>query len=110
MTVTEFDALLERRLRSIREVLASKANDYATTDRLHNFKSAGELGGPPAEVLWGYMLKHLVRLRDLAFGVKPTSPGVVNEVVGDAINYLILLEAVFLEKDIAEHTERVANL
>ena len=98
MTSEEFDALLERRISRTRAVLASKAGEYATGhDRLHNFNRASVLRGKPApSVLLGMLIKHWVSLEDLVDGMKhgPLSEAVIDEKVGDAVNYLILLEAV----------------
>lgn len=102
MTAAEFNCVLGRRLARTREVLAAKADEYASeTDRLHNFKRAAELGSDtPAEALLGMLRKHWVSLMDLAdrsfLGV-PIPAAVVDEKIGDAVNYLILLEAVLLE-------------
>lgn len=103
MTATEFQAILDSRLDKIRAVLASKAGEYATDkDRLHNFKrSAGLMGRSRFEVCAAFMTKHLTSIFDM---VDERSRGVhvpperVDEKIGDAVNYLILLEALFLEK------------
>jgi hypothetical protein len=49
------------------------------------------------EALWGMALKHLISVMDLVAGRLPASKATVDEKVGDLINYLILLEAVFAE-------------
>lgn len=100
MTVQEFNVLLERRIQRIRDVLQSKANEYATDDRLHNFKAQllDNLKETPEQVLWGYLRKHLQSIYDLIMGVKEPTAESVNEKIGDSINYLILLEALFDER------------
>lgn len=40
MKVEEFNKLLELRINRIRVSLVEKAKEYATDDRLHNFKEA----------------------------------------------------------------------
>lgn len=98
MTSQQFDTILNDRMEKIKSVLASKATEYATEDRLHNFKSTGtEFGQTPTEVCWGYMFKHLTSVKDLAFGFKPVTAAMIDEKVGDAINYLVLTEALFRE-------------
>ena len=96
----EFGKIVERRLGKIQEVLASKAEEYsAGFDRLYNFKAAaGMSGGTPGSALWGMLTKHLVNVRDLAEGRLEATPELMDEKIGDAINYLILLEAVLKEE------------
>jgi len=40
----KFDKLLERRIELIKSVLSSKGEEYGTSDRLHNFKVAANIG------------------------------------------------------------------
>lgn len=100
MTNKEFNELLEQRISSIKETLGVKAREYASEDdRLHNFKHAAFINlMTPPEALWGMATKHLVSVIDLIEHRQPLSVEAVNEKVGDLINYLILLEAVFKEK------------
>ena len=101
MTHEEFDQLLERRLNLIRDILSNKAVEYATEDRLYNFKRAAVIGETtPALALKGMLLKHLVCVFDLidAYdGIDIHLHTVVDEKIGDSINYLILLEAILKE-------------
>ena len=104
MTNADFDTLLGERLAKIGSVLASKGQEYAsTTDRLHNFKRAADiLRGSRFQACGAFMTKHLVSVFDLieqrSRGVF-VDPALVDEKIGDAINYLILLEALFAEKE-----------
>lgn len=106
MTAAEFDAILSARLDKIKSVLASKGAEYASDkDRLHNFKRAASdfpssgIDGP-ADALLGMMRKHWVSIADLV-DRKATNGEVgraaIDEKIGDAINYLILLEAILVE-------------
>lgn len=102
MTSTEFDTILEARLDSTRSVLSTKAGEYATAaDRLHNFKRAAELlRTTKAKACLGFLTKHLVSIVDMAEGhdddcLPPVA--LVNEKIGDAICYLVLLEALLKE-------------
>lgn len=98
MDAATFTKLLESRICKIRDTLVTKAAEYATADRLYNFKAGAELSGKgPKEVCWDYMVKHLVSISDMARGVRPATPASIDEKIGDAINYLILLEALFHE-------------
>ncbi len=98
MTTEEFEDILEERLFQIRRTLSAKAAEYATDDRLHNFKVAARVNNTtPARALWGMFTKHLVSVIDMVEGrIEPTDK-LVDEKVGDMINYLILLEAVLKE-------------
>lgn len=107
----EFTALLERRLTLTQRVLGTKAAEYATDrDRLHNFNTAAKdfsvTGETPAQCLWGMARKHVVSIQDM---IEQSARGkvfdiaVLDEKIGDAINYLILLEGILQE-------ERVANV
>jgi hypothetical protein len=94
-----FRELVVTRLNVIQGTLASKAKEYASEDRLYNFKRAAEMSRTtPIEALKGMMLKHLVSVFDLMEGKLENTAYLVNEKVGDAINYLILLEALLEEK------------
>lgn len=102
MTAETFNKIVEEQIEQIRAVLQSKAAGYATEgDRLHNFKTcANEFGGTPEQALWGYLLKHLTSIRDLVNGVRQPTKEVVDEKIGDSINYLILLKGLFLERGV----------
>ena len=99
MKNAEFDKILEARLWKIKDTLSSKAKEYATDgDRLHNFKASARLNGETVpEALWGMATKHLVSVLDMVKGRTAPTEAMVNEKVGDMINYLILLEAVFAD-------------
>jgi hypothetical protein len=99
MDTKNFNDVVERRITAIRNVLAGKAKEYAIGDRLYNFKrAAGILNTTPEKALAGMFVKHLVSVMDLIEGsIEPTQV-MVDEKVGDTINYLILLEALFTEK------------
>jgi len=102
MTHEDFNKLLEDRLAKTRAVLAAKSQEYATDgDKLHNFKRAGALQGiHPAKALIGMWAKHLVSVLDLADDVARgdvSRLGLLDEKIGDAVNYLILLEALMTE-------------
>jgi len=98
MNAERFEAILESRLFSVRQVLGDKAKEYAVGDRLYNFKRAAEiLRTTPQRALAGMLVKHLVSVLDLVEGSISPTENMVNEKIGDAINYLILLEAMLKE-------------
>lgn len=99
MTAKQFNVVLETQIDSIRKVLGFKANEYASADRLHNFKeTARQFGGTPSEACWGFMLKHLTGIGDMCKGLKPATPAMLDERIGDVINYMILLKAILTEQ------------
>jgi hypothetical protein len=110
MTSDEFGVILEQRIVDMRRVLETKAGEYASSsDRLHNFKTAAQLfprnphghGESPQEALLGMMRKHWVSIADMVSGTAHNivySDGLIDEKIGDAVNYLILLEAILKEK------------
>lgn len=98
MTEKEFQEVLNARLIKIKETLSSKAKEYATDmDKLHNFNVGARLTGQTRErVLWGFALKHYISFLDILDGLdkgKLPSEAMVDEKVGDLINYLVLVEA-----------------
>ena len=100
MTDKEFDGLIENRIQSIRTVLKSKQEEYAiVSDRFHNFRVAARLENTtPMKALLGMRVKHEVSIRDLVDGNMLLSEKLIEEKIGDSINYLILLEGLLKEK------------
>lgn len=100
MNSEEFEQILTSRVGSIVLTLSSKAKEYASGgDRLHNFKVAARImNKSPEEALQGMMIKHLVSVFDLIDDRLENTSAMVNEKIGDTINYLILLEAIFAEQ------------
>lgn len=101
MTPQAFDRVLSDRMKKTRALLARKSKEYGPKDRLSNFKKAAHLqGGRPERACFGFLVKHLVSLADLVAeqenGVDAPAP-MWEEKIGDAVAYLILLEACVLE-------------
>lgn len=94
----QFTEILSARIQAIVDTLGSKAKEYAIGDRLYNFKRAAEISRTtPAKALAGMWMKHVVSVIDLIEGSTEPTAERINEKIGDAINYLILLEAIFAE-------------
>jgi hypothetical protein len=110
MNSKKFNEIIERRLDLIEDTLTKKAAEYAINDdRLHNFnKAAAFTSKSREECLWGMALKHLVSVTDIidkvSVGELP-SKHLLDEKIGDLINYLCLLEVSIVEK--IENNERV---
>lgn len=102
MDTKRFNEVIETRLNKCCSVLLTKADEYATEDRLHNFKVAAELQNcTPITALGGMMCKHTVSVYDLIRdheAGKTISTEMWDEKIGDSINYLLLLTALITEE------------
>jgi len=105
MNTKQFARILDSRLEKISNVLSAKAGEYSSDiDRLHNFKVAAQLEVEPItpeRALVGMWRKHLVSVLDMVDGLdrgKLPSEAMIDEKIGDTINYGILLEALFRER------------
>lgn len=100
----DFDDIVDNRCTQIKEVLSNKAKEYASDgDRFHNFRVAGRMANTtPEKALAGMKLKHDVSVSDLIewAGSSPEklTCALINEKIGDSINYLILLEGLLKER------------
>ena len=106
MTSEKFNLILEETLDKCKNTLGVKAEEYATSDRLHNFKVAAEIQNcTPMTALAGMMAKHTVSVYDLIgraeYGVDVPLE-LWDEKIGDHINYLILLSAMVRENEKTE--------
>ena len=103
MDASEFNCVLERRILDLRQTLLAKGQEYAYGDRLSNFKDAASfLGTTPQLALFGFVAKHIIALKDFlvedAKGVHITRE-MLDEKIGDICCYMILLDALFTEKE-----------
>jgi len=114
----EFDKIINEVIETIKKTLKSKGKEYVmeNDDRFINFKRGAKVKGTtPEDVLLGYWLKHLISIFDiidkitienkksgLMFIINPKNINIpeeiVNEKIGDAINYLILLKGLLKER------------
>lgn len=98
MSSEVFERLLNEQLDRSRDVLCTKANEYATGDRLHNFRVAAGLRGCSLEqAVAGMMAKHTVSVYDMCESGKDYPIALWAEKITDSINYLLLLNAVVRE-------------
>ena len=102
MTREDFSRRVEKRIDLIRQTLLTKHKEYAKDDNVfRNFDEAAgglSLHSTSPEVLWSYMTKHLVSIKDIVSDNVPVTSEVVSEKIGDVINYLILLEAMLNQR------------
>ena len=103
ITEQQFDSLIIERCEKISKTLVEKGKEYRRNeDPLHNFRVAAKVQNTTEEkALWGFAVKHYVSfldiLNDIEKGILPKEE-VVDEKIGDLINYLILCEASIKEK------------
>jgi hypothetical protein len=100
MKRTEFNKLVDKRKELIESVLQKKGAEYADdVNVFHNFEEGAKMSfhNNREMVAWEYMIKHLQSIKDMISNNKPYSEHIIREKFGDAINYLILMEAMMLE-------------
>lgn len=112
MNHEEFEACFEEQVSQSREVLINKAKEYASDeDRLHNFnRSASLMGGRPEKACWGFMVKHLTSLSDMVESGKDYPMAVWDEKLGDAMNYLFLLKAIVVDREMNQYVSHPATI
>lgn len=104
MTTDDFKKVLQARMNKTWGVLALKAKEYASDgDRLHNFKRAAAMQNiTPEKALIGMFAKHMVSVMDMVDDLtldQHSCMALWEEKLGDAINYLILLEGLIAERN-----------
>lgn len=109
MTTVVFDNVLSDVIKQVNNVLGSKAQEYATDDRLHNFKQAAHIQKTtPVKALGGMMAKHTVSVYDMIESDKVYPIDTWNEKIVDSINYLILLRALIADEHLIEYPQDLA--
>ena len=93
MTKEVFDRLVEEIRAESLDTLVRKNKKYAAgDDKLHNFKAGAEIGGGTvAQACWGYLVKHLVALRDKIERNDFSDKYDLLEKCKDSINYICFL-------------------
>lgn len=103
-----FDALVKQRIEKNLAILSSKGKGYGREDRLHQFKEVGmRKHETPEMALYGMAEKHNLSVFD---GIRDIEAGNydyinqkwIDDKICDAINYLILLEALITERIMRE--------
>jgi hypothetical protein len=105
MNDQEFNKIVDERCDAIVAILTAKATEYARGDRMSNFKTAAALAKTTPEMaLRGMLAKHIVSIWDLIDDIEKgwqpaeSMNNLAKEKIGDAINYLILLEGLIEER------------
>lgn len=103
MNTNDFNKIILEQIERCENTLCKKAEEYATEDRLHNFKvAAGLQDCLPTTALAGMMAKHTVSVYDMIRGLEEGKSYPVelwDEKIGDSINYLLLLAAAVRENE-----------
>lgn len=99
----DFDHIVNDRCILIKRTLVEKGKEYRrNNDPLHNFRIAAKVQNTTEEkALWGFAAKHYVSFLDIINDIEQgnlPAIDVVDEKIGDLINYLILCEASIKEK------------
>lgn len=106
----EFKHILDTQLSACKNTLETKATEYATEDRLHNFKKAAHLQGiTPRQALAGMMAKHTVSVYDMLMSKTIFTRAQWDEKITDSINYHILGLALVQEELNEQAKERAAE-
>ena len=104
MTLTEFKKLLQDRFRMIDSTFKVKQSEYANDiDVFENIKNGVRLSifnTEPEQVAWSYAAKHLESIMSILEKLPEEEPSeeLINEKIGDAINYLIIIEGLLKER------------
>ena len=100
--MSEFDKIVEDTVELTRKTLQSKGKEYSqNSDRFSNFRRAARLLGCSAEnALLGMKVKHDVSVLDIVNNLDNELPTkeLLDEKIGDSINYLILLKGLIYER------------
>lgn len=113
MNNNTFERIVEDTLGMAQRVLIKKSGEYSSNeDKLHNFEAAKSFMRCKTKeyALLGMLNKHLVSVIDMVEkfekgGELPTS-NMIDEKIGDSINYFILLKACFYDDMIKAETEK----
>jgi len=94
MQTDRFEQIVTEQTERCMDILTNKAKEYATEDRLHNFKIAAIMQDiTPSQALAGMLAKHTVSIYDMCNSGDGFPIEVWNEKITDHMNYLYLLRA-----------------
>jgi len=99
MNQKRFNEIVEDTLKRCKDVLGVKQDEYnLTEDRFDTFKmGAGLTGWKEDQVLLGFVTKHLISIISMINSDQQFTKDRVDEKIGDAINYLLLLRGLWEE-------------
>ena len=94
MRTTEFNVIVKSQLARIENLLVSKGAEYNldVKDRFSDFKQAAAFTGQtPEQVLYGYLLKHIMSITSMVQSGTEFSLDRWDEKLGDIMVYCLLL-------------------
>ena len=95
MDAETFNHIFEYQMGKVESTLVKKGDEYATEDRLHNFRVAATMQGTSLkQALAGMMAKHTASVYDMCSSNEEFDLDKWDEKITDHINYLFLLAAV----------------
>lgn len=100
MTREEYNKSIEAQLKRVKETLIKKNKEYSTDiSPLHNFhESAKLLRTTPKKCALAFMVKHLTSIIDMTQSDIDYPMELWREKLGDAKNYMILIECLVEEE------------
>ena len=103
MKINKFFELLEQRFTKTRETYTVKMDEYATDlDVFQSFKNGVGFSfeDTPEGVAWSYACKHFESIKTIISKLPDEIPSdeLLEEKIGDAINYLKILEGLIKER------------
>lgn len=101
----DYDKLVGQRIGKILKTLENKSDEYTRNgDSLHNFNRGSEMLGQSRErYLMSLAMKHITSIMDIIDDIDNGIhhlDEVIEEKLGDAINYMILLEVSLKHKNL----------
>jgi hypothetical protein len=103
MVKAHFNNIVEEQITNCYDILHRKSDEYATSDMLHNFRTAAVLGkSSMRQALGGMMMKHTISIYDMIEDNKMHTLEQWNEKITDHINYLLILSAIIRDERIAD--------
>lgn len=110
MDTRTFSGIVGAQIEQFERTLIDKADEYATEDRLHNFKVAAELQEENAtQALGGMMAKHTVSVYNMINSGEAFTKAMWEEKIGDHLAYLLLLRATIVEDGLILEEETPAE-
>jgi len=104
MNPNTFELLVNERFGQCWNILIEKGEEYATNDdQLHNFREVAKLRHTTmSDACLGMGMKHIISVIDIvraiSIGNALMTKAVIDKKIGDAINYLLLLEGCITEE------------
>jgi len=111
----DFNIFAKNRFRDCMKILQGKNKDYMRNDnKFHNFVQAADMMGVSSiQALAGMKIKHTVSIMDMIkdYEQKGILPSIetLSEKIGDEINYLVILEAMFRELITHKELDEILN-